>query len=409
MQYQRSSTLFQEAQAVIPGGVNSPVRAFKSVGGTPLFVKRASGAYLYDEDGNQLIDYIEQITDLYDPKEYDVIVSAGEQWNAGLMALALQNLGLNARSWLGWQIAIQTDQVHSKARILGVEIDAIETALVNTEIVVVPGFQGVSNNRITTLGRGGSDLTAVALAGALNADRCDIFTDVDGIYTADPRLVSKAQKLGKITYEEMLEMASLGSKVLQTRSVELAMNYGVNLQVRSSFDDKPGTIVVSEEEIVEQQIVSGISQSKEESKITLLKIADKPGIAASIFGPLADASINVDMIVQNISEDGNTTDLTFTVSTTDLKNALEVLETRASNIGVGQIIADSNVVKISVVGIGMRSHAGIAQKMFMALADKGINIKVISTSEIKVSVLVAEEYGELAVRALHSAYGLDSN
>ncbi|MBT5430039.1 MAG: aspartate kinase [Rhodospirillaceae bacterium] len=358
---------------------------------------------------NQLIDYIEQITDLYDPKEYDVIVSAGEQWNAGLMALALQNLGLNARSWLGWQIAIQTDQVHSKARILGVEIDAIETALVNTEIVVVPGFQGVSNNRITTLGRGGSDLTAVALAGALNADRCDIFTDVDGIYTADPRLVSKAQKLGKITYEEMLEMASLGSKVLQTRSVELAMNYGVNLQVRSSFDDKPGTIVVSEEEIVEQQIVSGISQSKEESKITLLKIADKPGIAASIFGPLADASINVDMIVQNISEDGNTTDLTFTVSTTDLKNALEVLETRASNIGVGQIIADSNVVKISVVGIGMRSHAGIAQKMFMALADKGINIKVISTSEIKVSVLVAEEYGELAVRALHSAYGLDSN
>ncbi len=359
---------------------------------------------------NQLVDYVDQMGGLFDAREYDVVVSSGEQSNAGLMALALQNLGIQARSWLGWQIAIQTDDVHGKARITGIDTDELEKRLANGEIAVVPGFQGISPaNRVTTLGRGGSDLTAVALAGALHADRCDIYTDVDGIYTTDPRIVSKAQKLDKITYEEMLEMASLGSKVLQTRSVELAMNHKVRVQVRSSFKDTPGTIVVSEDEIVEQQVVSGISQSKDEAKITLLKVADQPGVAAAIFGPLADAAINVDMIVQNISEDGNTTDLTFTVGMVDLKKAVDVLEKHQAEIGIGEIVADSDVAKISVVGVGMRSHAGVAQKMFQTLADKGINIKVISTSEIKVSVLVAEEYGELAVRALHTAYGLDAD
>lgn len=359
---------------------------------------------------NQLVEYVDQMGPLFDAREYDVVVSAGEQSNAGLMALALQDLGIQARSWLGWQIAIQTDEVHGKARITGIETAELDKRLKAGEIAVVPGFQGISpTNRITTLGRGGSDLTAVALAGALNADRCDIYTDVDGIYTTDPRIVSKAQKLDKITYEEMLEMASLGSKVLQARSVELAMNHKVRVQVRSSFEDTPGTIVVSEDEIVEQQVVSGISQSKDEAKITLLKIADQPGVAAAIFGPLAEASVNVDMIVQNISEDGNTTDLTFTVGMLDLDKAVAVLEKHQAEIGIGEIIADSDVVKISVVGVGMRSHAGVAQKMFMTLAEKGINIKVISTSEIKVSVLVAEEYGELAIRALHTAYGLDAD
>ncbi len=338
------------------------------------------------------------------------MVSSGEQTSAGLIALAIQELGIQALSWLGWQIAIETDDIHGKARITGIATDELEKRLANGEIVVVPGFQGISPaNRITTLGRGGSDLTAVALAGALNADRCDIYTDVDGIYTTDPRIVAKAQKLDKITYEEMLEMASLGSKVLQTRSVELAMNHKVRVQVRSSFEDTPGTIVVSEDEIVEQQVVSGISQSKDEAKITLLKIADQPGVAAAIFGPLAEAAVNVDMIVQNISEDGNTTDLTFTVGRVDLDTAVSVLEKKQDEIGIGEIVADSDVVKISVVGVGMRSHAGVAQKMFQTLADKGINIKVISTSEIKVSVLVAEEYGELAIRALHTAYGLDAD
>ncbi|MFP6713202.1 MAG: aspartate kinase [Rhodospirillales bacterium] len=359
---------------------------------------------------NQLVEYVDKIGGLYDAREYDVVVSSGEQSNAGLMALAIQELGIQARSWLGWQIAIETDDIHGKARITGIATDELEKRLANGEIVVVPGFQGISPaNRITTLGRGGSDLTAVALAGALNADRCDIYTDVDGIYTTDPRIVAKAQKLDKITYEEMLEMASLGSKVLQTRSVELAMNHKVRVQVRSSFEDTPGTIVVSEDEIVEQQVVSGISQSKDEAKITLLKIADQPGVAAAIFGPLAEAAVNVDMIVQNISEDGNTTDLTFTVGRVDLDTAVSVLEKKQDEIGIGEIVADSDVVKISVVGVGMRSHAGVAQKMFQTLADKGINIKVISTSEIKVSVLVAEEYGELAIRALHTAYGLDAD
>ena len=359
---------------------------------------------------NQLVDYVNQIDDTFDPREYDSVVSTGEQSNAGLMALAIKSLGIKSRSWLGWQIPIQTDATYEKARITNIATEELNKCLAEREIVVIPGFQGISpENRITTLGRGGSDLTAVALAGALKADRCDIYTDVDGIYTTDPRIVNKAQKLDKITYEEMLEMASLGSKVLQTRSVELAMNYNVKVQVRSSFENIPGTIVVSEDEIMEQQVVSGISQSKDEAKITLLKVADRPGIAAAIFGPLADAEINVDMIVQNVSENGKTTDLTFTVGKIDLEKAVNVLKKNKSDIGIGEIVADSDVVKISVVGVGMRSHAGVAQKMFMTLADKGINIKVISTSEIKVSVLVAEEYGELAIRALHTAYGLDAD
>jgi aspartate kinase len=274
---------------------------------------------------------------------------------------------------------------------------------------VVAGFQGVGpDKRVTTLGRGGSDTSAVALAAALKADRCDIFTDVDGVYTTDPRIVAKARKLDKISYEEMLEMASVGAKVLQIRSVEMAMKHGVRLQVLSSFEDKPGTLVVDEDEIMEQELVSGIAYSRDEAKITLLKVADRPGIAASIFGPLADANINVDMIVQNVSESGDTTDMTFTVSKADFERAKQVIEGQRNQVQFAGMIADSNVVKVSVIGVGMRSHAGIAQRMFKALAEKGINIQVISTSEIKISVLVAEEYTELAVRALHTAYGLDA-
>ena len=358
---------------------------------------------------NNLVELVDQMGSLFDAREYDVVVSSGEQSNAGLMALAIQDLGIQVRSWLGWQVPIETDEVHGKARITGINGGELEKRLAAGEIAVIPGFQGISPaNRVTTLGRGGSDLTAVAIAGALNADRCDIYTDVDGIYTSDPRIVTKAHKLEKITYEEMLEMASLGSKVLQTRSVELAMNHKVRLQVRSTFVDDPGTFVVSEDEIVEQQVVSGISHSRDEAKITLLRVSDRPGVAAAIFGPLAESSVNVDMIVQNVSEDGDTTDLTFTVGTGDLDTAVNVLEKNRTTIGIGTILADPGVVKISVVGVGMRSHAGVAQKMFTTLADKGINIQVISTSEIKVSVLVAEEYTELAVRALHTAYGLDA-
>ncbi|MDP6926837.1 MAG: aspartate kinase, partial [Rhodospirillales bacterium] len=265
---------------------------------------------------NNLVELVDQMGSLFDAREYDVVVSSGEQSNAGLMALAIQDLGIQARSWLGWQVPIETDEVHGKARITGINGGELEKRLAAGEIAVIPGFQGISPaNRVTTLGRGGSDLTAVAIAGALNADRCDIYTDVDGIYTSDPRIVTKAHKLEKITYEEMLEMASLGSKVLQTRSVELAMNHKVRLQVRSTFVDDPGTFVVSEDEIVEQQVVSGISHSRDEAKITLLRVSDRPGVAAAIFGPLAESSVNVDMIVQNVSEDGDTTDLTFTVGT----------------------------------------------------------------------------------------------
>ena len=357
---------------------------------------------------NKLIEFKNSVNNSLDASEYDVVLSSGEQTSAALMALALQNMGVRARSWLGWQIPIWTDNVHGKARITGIETDLLENQLKENEVVVVAGFQGLTpDKRITTLGRGGSDLTAVALAGALRARQCDIFTDVEGIYTCDPRIVSSASKLDKITYEEMMEMSSLGAKVLQTRAVELAMNYNVRIQVRSAFIDSPGTYLVSEDEIVEQQVVSGISHNRDEAKVTLLKVSDRPGVAAGVFGPLAEASVNVDMIVQNVSEDGKTTDLTFTVGQADLNLAVEVLETRKNEIGFHKIVADAELVKISIVGVGMRSHPGVAQTMFNALAKKGINIKVISTSEIKVSILIDEEYTELALKALHSAYGLD--
>lgn len=359
---------------------------------------------------NQMVEYVDQMGPVVDTREYDTIVSSGEQASAGLMTLAIQALGIAARSWMGWQMAIHTDDTHAQARITEIDIGQIKMRLGRGEVPVVAGFQGLGpDNRITTLGRGGSDITAVALAGALEAERCDIYTDVEGIYTSDPRIVAKARKLENVTYEEMLEMASLGTKVLHTRSVEVAMKQQVRLQVRSSFVPKGGTFVVSEDEIVEQQEVNGISYSRDEAKITLRSVADRPGIAAGIFGPLADADINVDMIVQNVSENGITTDLTFTVTRRDLEKTVCVLEKYQTEIGIGELAADENVAKISVIGVGMRSHAGIAQKMFLALAEKGINIQVISTSEIKISVLVDEEYTELAVRALHTAYGLDDD
>ncbi len=357
---------------------------------------------------NAMVALTEQMGPLPDAREYDTVVSSGEQVSSGLMALALQELGIPARSWQGWQVAVRTDAVHAKARIQEIDSAELDKRLSGGEVAVLAGFQGLgTDGRITTMGRGGSDISAVALAGALNADRCDIYTDVEGIFTSDPRIVTRARKLAKITYEEMLEMASLGAKVLHTRSVELAMKQGVRLQVRSTFVDASGTFVVSEDEIVEQQIISGISHSRDEAKITLLKVADKPGVAAAIFGPLAETNINVDMIVQNVSEDGKATDLTFTVDREDLATALDLLERRRDEMGIDTVISDPAVVKISVVGVGMRSHAGVAQTMFTALAEKGINIQVISTSEIKISVLVSEDYTELALRALHTAYGLD--
>lgn len=358
---------------------------------------------------NQLVGYVSAISALHDAREYDVVVASGEQVTAGLLALALQELGVPSRSWLGWQLPLRTDDAHGHARIEQVETEEIGRRMAQGEVPVVAGFQGLAHDaRITTLGRGGSDTSAVALAAALGADRCDIYTDVDGVYTSDPRIVARARKLERITYEEMLEMASLGAKVLQTRAVELAMRYAVRLQVLSSFEDVPGTLVVGEDEIVEQELVSGIAYSRDEAKITLLQVADRPGVAAGIFGPLSDASINVDMIVQNVSPSGETTDLTFTVSKADLSRAVNVIEGHRSDIGYGALRSDPNVVKVSVIGVGMRSHAGIAQRMFRTFADKGINIQVISTSEIKVSVLIDEVYTELAVRALHAAYGLDA-
>ena len=359
---------------------------------------------------NQLVDYTTQISRLYDAREYDVVVSSGEQVTSGLLALALQELGIGARSWQGWQIPIRTDGVHSKARIDAIDTAEIEAHLERGDVVVVPGFQGVApDQRVTTLGRGGSDTSAVGLAAALKADCCDIYTDVDGIYTTDPRIVAKARKLDKITFEEMLEMASLGAKVLHIRAVELAMKEGVRLQVRSTFaPDVPGTFVVDEEEIVEQELVSGIAYSRDEAKITLIQVRDRPGVAAGIFGPLAEAGVNVDMIVQTVSPDGDATDMTFTVTKADLDRAVAVVEKNKETLGYAQLVPDASVVKVSVIGVGMRSHAGVAQRMFRALAEKGINIMVISTSEIKVSVLIAEEYTELALRALHTAYGLDA-
>ena len=357
---------------------------------------------------NQLVGWCQGLSPLFDAREYDAVVSAGEQISAGLLAIALQEAGLNARSWLGWQIALGTDGQHGKARINGIEGEALARRMAEGQIPVVAGFQGIGpDNRITTLGRGGSDTSAVALAAALQADRCDIYTDVDGIYTTDPRIVAKARKLAKITYEEMLELASVGAKVLQTRSVELAMKQRVRVQVLSSFTDAPGTLVVDEDEILEQEVVAGIAYSRDEAKVTVRRVPDRPGIAAAIFVPLAEAHINVDMIVQNVAEDG-TTDMTFTIGKADIARAQASLEAARQTIGYAEISTDPDVAKLSVVGVGMRSHAGVAGTMFRTLADRGINIQVISTSEIKVSVLIAAEYTELAVRALHTAYQLDA-
>jgi aspartate kinase len=357
---------------------------------------------------NQLVAYCQGLSPLHDAREYDTVVATGEQVTTGLLAIALQELGVEARSWQGWQIPVRTDNAHGKARIAGIEGAELIRRMQTGQVAVVSGFQGIgTDNRVTTLGRGGSDTSAVALAAALRADRCDIYTDVDGVYTTDPRIVPNAKKLARISYEEMLELASVGAKVLQTRSVELAMNERVRVQVLSSFADVPGTLVVDEDEIVEKQTVSGIAYSRDDAKITLRRVPDRPGIAAAVFGALSEHNVNVDMIVQNVSADGMT-DMTFTVSKADLPRAQATLAEAQPQIGFSEVLADPNVAKISVVGVGMRSHAGVANTMFRALADKAINIQVISTSEIKVSVLVAAEYTELAVRALHTAYGLDA-
>lgn len=362
---------------------------------------------------NQLVDYCSKISPMHDVREYDVVVSSGEQVTAGLMAMALQKKGVTARSWLGWQIPFLTDDVHGKARIQNIDTEELHKRLNAGEVAVVPGFQGVTKaNRISTLGRGGSDTSAVALAAALGADRCDIYTDVAGVFTADPRVVPDACKIPKISYEEMLELASLGSKVLQTRSVEMGAKSGVPIQVLSSFgehvgSDLKGTLVTKEEDIVEQELVSGIAHNTGESKITVVGVKDVPGVAARLFGPLAKAAINVDMIVQNISSKGDTTDMTFTIARTDLQRALKVLKEDTDFAEQLDIRVNENVAKISVVGIGMRSHAGVANTMFKTFAEKGINIQVISTSEIKISVLIDEDYTELAVRSLHDAYGLE--
>jgi aspartate kinase len=357
---------------------------------------------------NQLVKYCSDLSPLHDAREYDTVVATGEQVATGLLAIALQDIGVDARSWQGWQLPIRTDTAHGKARIQSIDGDDLIRRMHAGQVAVVSGFQGIGPDyRVTTLGRGGSDTSAVALAAALHAERCDIYTDVDGVYTTDPRIVPKARKLAKISYEEMLELASVGAKVLQTRSVELAMNEGVRVQVLSSFQDLPGTLVVDEDEIVEKQNVSGIAYSRDEAKITLRRVPDRPGIAATIFGALSEQNVNVDMIVQNIAADG-TTDMTFTVGKADLPRAHSALGGIKGRIGYAELLEDPEVAKISVVGVGMRSHAGVANTMFRALADKAINIQVISTSEIKVSVLIASEYTELAVRALHTAYGLDA-
>ncbi len=358
---------------------------------------------------DRLVGFCREASALADPREYDVVVASGEQVTAGLLAIALQSAGLKARSWLGWQLPIATSDAHSSARIQDIDTAAVLKAMAGGEVAVVPGFQGLTAaNRITTLGRGGSDTSAVALAAALKADRCDIYTDVDGVYTTDPRIVPRARKLDRITYEEMLELASVGAKVLQTRSVELAMKEKVRVQVLSSFSDAPGTMVVDEDEIVEQELIAGVAYNRNEAKVTVVGVPDKPGAVAAIFGPLAEASINVDMIVQNIAHASKTTDVTFTVPRTELARSLDVLAAIQPDIAYAEVLSDDAVAKISVVGVGMKSHAGVAVTMFKALADRGINIQAITTSEIKVSVLIAEEYTELAVRVLHTAYGLDA-
>ena len=344
----------------------------------------------------------------YDAREYDAIVSSGEQVTSGLMALTLQEMGVPARSWQGWQVPVLTSDAHSAARILDIDTANLDQKFDEGLHAVIAGFQGISaEGRITTLGRGGSDTTAVAFAAALGAERCDIYTDVDGVYTTDPRIEPGARKLDKISFEEMLELASLGAKVLQTRSVELAMQRKVKLMVRSSFSDAPGTLVCDEEEILEKNVVSGIAAEKEQAKVTLLKVADKPGVAASIFGPLADAGVNVDMIIQNISEEGQT-DITFSCALDQVDRAKSVLEGAREEIEYTQMVVDPGVAKVSIVGIGMRSHSGVAKTMFSALAAEGVNIKVITTSEIKVSVLIDRKYMELAVQSLHAAFGLET-
>lgn len=358
---------------------------------------------------NRLVGLVQDASALHDAREYDNVVASGEQVTCGLMAIVLQQMGVPARSFLGWQVPIKTDDAHGRARIRDIDSANLAGRMDKGIVPVVAGFQGVTDSgSVTTLGRGGSDTSAVALAAALKADRCDIFTDVDGVYTCDPRIVTKARKLDRITYEEMLEMASLGAKVLQTRSVELAMNHRVRVQVLSSFVDEPGTLVVDEDEIMEHEVVSGIAYNRDEAKVTLRQVADRPGVAAAIFGPLADAGMNVDMIVQNVSADGETTDMTFTVGKSDLARVEALLASKKAEIGYQALICDPGVVKVSIIGVGMRSHAGVAQKMFSTLAERGINIQVISTSEIKVSVLISEDYAELALRALHTAYDLDA-
>ena len=369
---------------------------------------------------DRLVGFCKEASPLADPREYDVVVASGEQVTSGLLAIALQAAGVPARSWMGWQLPIRTSSAHASARIEAIETEALNAALSRGEVAVVPGFQGLAEGGgISTLGRGGSDTSAVALAAAVKADRCDIYTDVDGVYTTDPRIVPRAQKLKRVTYEEMLELASVGAKVLQTRSVGLAMKEGVRVQVLSSFDDPdaapmadtlPGTMIVGDDEIgddMERQLITGIAHDKNEAKVTLTDVPDKPGAVAAIFSPLADLSINVDMIIQNIAHNSGSTDVTFTVPQAELARALDALDKAKDAIGFGGIVHDTKVAKISIVGVGMRSHAGVASTMFQALADRGINIQAISTSEIKVSVLIEEDYTELAVRVLHTAYGLD--
>jgi aspartate kinase len=377
---------------------------------------------------DRLVGFCREASPLYDPREYDVVVAAGEQVTSGLLAIALQAIGVSARSWLGWQLPIHTDQAFAKARIGEIDTEALNASLSAGEVAVIPGFQGVSDakdgqgGRITTLGRGGSDTSAVAVAAAMKADRCDIYTDVDGVYTTDPRIVPRARKLRQVTYEEMLELASVGAKVLQTRSVGLAMKEQVRVQVLSSLtgddapaaDTLPGTMIVGEEEIedVERQLITGIAHDKNEAKITLTGVPDKPGSVAAIFAPLSAANINVDMIIQNIahrsSGSASATDVTFTVPSADLPRSIEALNQARGEIGFGELIHDTRGAKISVVGVGMRSHAGVASTMFETLGARGINILAISTSEIKVSVLIHEDETELAVRVLHTAYGLDA-
>ncbi len=374
---------------------------------------------------DRLVSFCKEASPLYDAREYDVVVAAGEQVTSGLLALALQSAGVPARSWLGWQLPIRTDDAHAAARIEEIDTAALTSALDAGEVAVIPGFQGMDGEgRVSTLGRGGSDTSAVAVAAAIRADRCDIYTDVDGVYTTDPRIVPRARKLKRVTYEEMLELASVGAKVLQTRSVGLAMKAGVRVQVLSSFDDPnnsatadtlPGTMIVSDDELwdeigddMERQLITGIAHDKNEAKITLTSVPDKPGSVSRIFAPLADVNINVDMIIQNIAHDTGSTDVTFTVPQAELAKVLDTLDKSRDDIGYATLVHDTKVAKISVVGVGMRSHAGVASTMFKALAARGINIQAISTSEIKVSVLIEEDYTELAVRVLHTAYGLDA-